>query len=504
MERLITGLRARLLGVVLVINAALGPLLYVGVSAIVQEGYADSFVNSLRSYSRLVADQLETETAADFDARAADVLDDVMLSGQVVFVELTDGTRKIHASIGSLSAPVPRADDFHFGEHGDRVYYISHTIKRADRLLVLRLGFDEVPALERIAAAKRHVLSAILVFALASILIAVWLSAVIARPIVRLQLAAKRVAGGDVRAQLEMHSSIREVRDLGAQLEHMRQELVGTNERLQGEIRERASLEEKRLELERRLQHRERIATIGTLAGGVAHEFNNIMTPILLYSQVALDEVAEGSAVADDLARIIASAHRARSLVTRILTFSREVDSQARSVFVLRPAVEEALALVRAIMPANIEIEFHADTEDAAVDGDPSLVHQIIINLCTNAYQAMRGQGGHLAVRLRVVQDKERSGCEDRAVLLEVSDTGHGMDEKVMAHIFEPFFTTREVGDGTGLGLSVVHGIVTAMGGSISVESTPGAGTTFSVFLPEATQHTGQAGPLVSDAASRV
>jgi signal transduction histidine kinase len=116
----------------------------------------------------------------------------------------------------------------------------------------------------------------------------------------------------------------------------------------------------------------------------------------------------------------------------------------------------------------------------------------------------MRGQGGHLAVRLRVVQDKERSGCEDRAVLLEVSDTGHGMDEKVMAHIFEPFFTTREVGDGTGLGLSVVHGIVTAMGGSISVESTPGAGTTFSVFLPEATQHTGQAGPLVSDAASRV
>ena len=162
------------------------------------------------------------------------------------------------------------------------------------------------------------------------------------------------------------------------------------------EIRERASSEEKRLELERRLQHRERIATIGTLAGGVAHEFNNIMTPILLYSQVALDEVPAGSAVAGDLTRIITAAHRARSLVTRILTFSREMDSQAPTVFMLRPPVEEALALVRAIMPANIEIEIEAHDDSVPVRGDPSLVHQIVINLCTNAYQAMRGSGGRL------------------------------------------------------------------------------------------------------------
>ncbi len=329
------------------------------------------------------------------------------------------------------------------------------------------------------------------------------MSAVIARPMVRLQVAAKRVAGGDLRTQLGMPSSIREVRDLGAQLEHMRQELVGTNERLQGEIRERASLEEKRLELERRLQHRERIATIGTLAGGVAHEFNNIMTPILLYSQVALDEVPEGSAVAGDLARIIVAAHRARSLVTRILTFSREMDSQAPSVFALRPAVEEALALVRAIMPSNIEIEFDAGAEGVPVRGDPSHVHQIIINLCTNAYQAMRGQGGRLAVRLGIAEDPERTDSRRRSALLEVSDTGHGMDAAVMAHIFEPFFTTREIGDGTGLGLSVVHGIVTSMGGSIRVQSQPGAGATFSVFLPEVVHDADQAGPRMTDVASR-
>src|SRR5215467_10161254 len=126
MERLINSLRGR----VLVINAALAPLLYLGVSAIVEDGYAERFVNSVRSYSHLVADQLEVEDADDFDARAAYVLDDVVLSGQVVFAELTDGERRIHSSIGSLSTPIPRADDFHFGEHGDRAYYISHTIKR--------------------------------------------------------------------------------------------------------------------------------------------------------------------------------------------------------------------------------------------------------------------------------------------------------------------------------------------------------------------------------------
>jgi signal transduction histidine kinase len=503
MERLIFTLRGRLLGVVLVINAALAPLLYLGVSAIVRTGYADLFVNSVRAYSRAIADQLETDTAGDFDAHAADVLDNVMLSGQVQFAELTDGTRKIHGSIGAVSAPVPLADDFHFGDHGDRAYYISHTIKRADRSLVLRLGFDESPTLERIDAAKRNVLGAIIAFALASMFVAVWLSAVIARPMVRLQAAARRVAGGDVRTQLEMQSSIREVRDLSAQLESMRQELVGTNERLQGEIRERASSEEKRLELERRLQHRERIATIGTLAGGVAHEFNNIMTPILLYSQVALDEVAAGSSVAEDLTRIIAAAHRARSLVTRILTFSREMDSQAPSVFVLRPAVEEALALVRAIMPANIEIEVDARDDSVPVQGDPSLVHQIIINLCTNAYQAMRGSGGRLVLRLGVTEDPARTGGRGRFALLEVSDTGHGIEEAITAHIFEPFFTTREVGDGTGLGLSVVHGIVTSMGGSISVQSKPGAGATFSVFLPEAGQRVEAGTPAVTVVASR-
>jgi signal transduction histidine kinase len=480
-------LRVRLVGVVLVIHAALVPLLYLGVSAIVEEGYAELFVNSVRSFSRLTADELEVTPDRDFEHRAAALLDGVMLTGQVVFTEITDGPRKLHSSIARDAPPQQRADDFYFGDHGDQVYYISHSVKRGGRVVMLRLGFDEGPTLERITAAKHRVLTAVLSFTLASIVVSIWLSAVIAHPMVRLQEAAKRVAGGDVHTRLQMRSSIREVQDLSHHLESMRQALVGANERLASEIQEREVSERKRLDLERKLLHRERIATIGTLAGGVAHEFNNILTPILLYSQLALNETPADSPRARNLGRIVSAAHRARSLITRILTFSREMDSQGVKIFSLRPTVEEALALLRAIVPANIEIVLDSQVEDMWVSGDPSLVHQVIINLGTNAYQAMRRTGGRLVLRMWQVQESpEGQAGPGRFALLEASDTGHGIDPSVIAHVFEPFFTTREIGEGTGLGLSVVHGIVTSMGGTITVESTVDRGTTFRVYFPSA------------------
>jgi signal transduction histidine kinase len=489
MDRLINSLRVRLIGVVLVIHAALVPLLYLGVSVIIQDGYAELFVNSVRSFSRLTADELEASGEREFEQRAGALLDGAMLSGQVVFTEITDGQRKLHSSLATDAAPVTRADDFDFGDHGDQVYYITHRVKRGDRSIMLRLGFDEGPTLERIVGAKHRVLLAVLTFTLVSIAVSVWLSAVIARPMVRLQEAAKRVAAGDVHAHLEMNSSIREVQDLTHHLESMRERLVGANERLASEIREREVSERKRLDLERQLLHRERIATIGTLAGGVAHEFNNILTPILLYSQVALDDTPPGSAVAKDLTRIVAAAHRARSLVSRILTFSRQMDVPQTSVFPLRPAVEEALVLLRAIVPANIDIVFDPLEDDTMVSSDASLIHQVIINLCTNGYQSMRRTGGTLAVRLRVAENPTVAQLDPgKYAMLEVSDSGHGMEPAVMAHIFEPFFTTRGVGEGTGLGLSVVHGIVTSMGGGITVESTIGYGSTFRVYLPAATR----------------
>jgi signal transduction histidine kinase len=161
------------------------------------------------------------------------------------------------------------------------------------------------------------------------------------------------------------------------------------------------------------------------------------------------------------------------------------VDAPQSSVFPLRPTVEEALALLRAIVPASIDIVFDPQEDDSMVSGDVSLLHQVVINLCTNGYQAMRRSGGSLGVRLRTLDNPAVPHLEPgRYAVLEVSDSGHGMDEAVMAHIFEPFFTTRGVGEGTGLGLSVVHGIVTSMGGAITVESAISHGTTFRVYLP--------------------
>jgi len=485
MDRVIHSLRFRLISVVLIINAALVPLLYLGVVAIVEEGYAEQFVNGVRSFSRLTADELEAASDADFEQRGALLLDDAMLTGQVVFTEIIDGARKMHSSMSMEGNAGRRGDDFAFGDQGDQVYYISQAIERSNHPVLLRLGFDESPTLERIAAVKRRILLAVLMFTLVSILVSIWLSTVIARPMMRLREAAQRVAGGDVHARLQMSSTIAEVKDLNHHLESMRQALVGANERLASEIREREVSERKRLELERQFLHRERVATIGTLAGGVAHEFNNILTPILLYSQLALNDTPADGARSRDLGRIVAAAHRARSLITRILTFSRQIDSQGTTLFSLQSTVEEALALLRAIVPANVEIVSEAVTPDITLRGDPSLVHQVVINLCTNAYQAMAGAGGRLRIGLsRVTSDSALPGGVIQGALLEVSDTGEGIEPQAIPHIFEPFYTTREVGKGTGLGLSVVHGIVTSMGGAITVESSVGEGATFRVYFP--------------------
>jgi len=248
---------------------------------------------------------------------------------------------------------------------------------------------------------------------------------------------------------------------------------------------ERVAADAQRRALEERLRQRERVATVGTLAGGIAHEFNNIMTPILLYTQNALDELGPASPVSEDLIRVVAAAYRARALVNRVLTFSREIESHGTSLVRIGPIVEEVLALLRAIIPPNIEIAGRIVDQLPPVVGDTNLIHQLVMNLCTNASQAMRSSGGRLTVSL----SQAAEAADDRVprgdyLVLAVADTGHGMDEKTKARIFDPFFTTREVGEGTGLGLSVVHGIATSIGATIVVDSEPGAGATFRVYFP--------------------
>jgi PAS domain S-box-containing protein len=257
------------------------------------------------------------------------------------------------------------------------------------------------------------------------------------------------------------------------------------------DITARKQIEQERAQLEAQLLQSQKLETIGTLAGGIAHDFNNILTAVMGYLELALEETPSESPAYEDLTQVRTAALRAKQLVRQILVFSRRGD-QERLPVELDLLVEEALKLLRASLPATIEIRHSLDTGTPPVLADATQIHQVVMNLCTNASHAMRDTGGVLDIGLEVVEvGLKKSGVAPNLpagqyVRLRVRDTGHGMDRATVDRIFEPFFTTKPVGEGTGLGLSVVHGIVTSHGGGITVQSEPGRGTTFAIYLPVA------------------
>jgi signal transduction histidine kinase len=484
MARVIDRLWLRLTLVVLVIQATLLPLLFYRLLIIVEKSHADAFIDQGRSYGRVLADELEISDVLSTPSQTLALLDSIVLSGRGAYAEIVENGKALRSSLIAPSMGPFHGDDFKFHSRGDRIYFMSVPITKDGRDIVLRLGFDETETLEYINRARVQILLALGVFTSISVALAIWLATRLARPMAHLTDGARRIADGDVNSRLEFESSIYEVRELTRHLESMRRELVGTNERLAGEMLKRAAGEAERRSLEQRLRHRERIVTVGTLAGGIAHEFNNIMTPVLLYAQDALDEVPLDREIAEDLRRVIAAAHRARSLVNRVLTFSRDIGAEPQCTVRLGAVVDEVLTLLRALVPANIEI-VRRGVDDAPIVGDPGLIHQLIMNLCTNAYQAMQVSGGVLTVTL----SQEHASSDARVepgdhIVLEVLDTGPGMDEETRERIFDPFFSTREVGAGTGLGLSVVHGIATSLKAAITVDSKPGGGAKFRVYFP--------------------
>lgn len=268
------------------------------------------------------------------------------------------------------------------------------------------------------------------------------------------------------------------------------EQLSNANIDLKKEIDIRKKYENERAELEKQLFQLQKMETIGTLAGGIAHDFNNILTPILGYTDMALEELPDESNLRFDIEQINNAALRGKDLVQQILTFSREVDSNKKPIR-LQPIISEVLNLLKASFPAGVNIRQNLDPLIGTVLADPTHIHQIIMNLCTNASHAMLKSGGILEVRLDAVRidlrqaEKIRNLKKGEYIRLTISDTGYGMDLKTKERIFEPFFTRKEVGLGSGLGLSVVHGIINNYGGAIEVESTPGKGTTFRIFLPK-------------------
>ncbi|MBW2063722.1 MAG: PAS domain S-box protein [Deltaproteobacteria bacterium] len=245
-----------------------------------------------------------------------------------------------------------------------------------------------------------------------------------------------------------------------------------------------------RKKLESQLQQAQKMEAIGTLAGGIAHDFNNILTSIFGYTEIARLGLPEGSKSKKDLEEVLRAANRARDLVNQILAFSRQRRQERRPLEV-SPIVKEAIKLLRATLPSSIEIRQDIRTANGVVEADPTQIHQVLMNLCTNAAHAMRENGGVLNVSLDVIQldeefiSKHPDLKPGSYLKLIVSDTGCGMSQEIIKRIFEPYFTTKDKGEGTGLGLAVVHGIMQSYGGTITVESEVGSGSTFTVYLPK-------------------
>jgi PAS domain S-box-containing protein len=237
------------------------------------------------------------------------------------------------------------------------------------------------------------------------------------------------------------------------------------------------------------LRQAQKMEAIGTLAGGIAHDFNNILTALLGFSELGLMSSNKGSRTHEHFAAIYDAGQRAKDLVAQILTFSRMNEESHKPIY-LYAILKEALKLLRSTMPTTIAFKTNICKENIYVMADATAIHQIMMNLCTNAGHAMQENGGTLTVNLEKADltSKETAAhphARPGAYLkLSISDTGHGMTRDVLDHIFEPYFTTKEKGEGTGLGLSVVHGIVQNHGGMITVASEPGKGSTFDVFFP--------------------
>ncbi|MCF8037134.1 MAG: PAS domain S-box protein [Desulfobacteraceae bacterium] len=255
------------------------------------------------------------------------------------------------------------------------------------------------------------------------------------------------------------------------------------------DITERKKAEQEREELQAELRHSQKMEAIGTLAGGIAHDFNNILSSIIGYSELCLDETSENTLMHRNLNQVLTAGNRAKDLVKQILTLSRR-DEQEFTPTPIIPLAKEALKMLRSTLPSTINLQEQIQGDRLIVYADPTQIHQVIINMATNAKHALQEQGGTIEVRIeqtnfdKTVMKKYPDLGPGNYVHIAVSDTGVGIPEQNIDKIFEPYFTTKEKGVGTGLGLSTAHGIVRAHDGHITVHSEPGKGSTFNIYIP--------------------
>ncbi|MBA3030111.1 MAG: response regulator [Desulfobacteraceae bacterium] len=256
------------------------------------------------------------------------------------------------------------------------------------------------------------------------------------------------------------------------------------------DISGRKNAEDERKELAAHLRQSQKLEAIGTLAGGIAHDFNNILAAIMGYTEITISEITPDNPLFKRMERVLKAAHRGKDLVNQILTFSRQHEQQKQLVR-MDLIVEEALALLCPIIPKSIQILSYNSGDVPTIYADPSQIHQVLMNLCTNSAYAMREKGGNLDLRIETCDLDESNRYiyeglpSGKYVKLTVSDTGPGIDPRIANRIFEPFFTTKKLGEGSGMGLSVVHGIIKSLNGAIILTSEPDKGATFQIVIPK-------------------
>ncbi len=254
---------------------------------------------------------------------------------------------------------------------------------------------------------------------------------------------------------------------------------------------------------EKNLRHTQKMEALGTLAGGIAHDFNNILMPITINTEMALFDTPKVSPLHEYLQQILDAAKRGKDLVNQIITFSRQKE-QTRKTVKISPIIKETTKFLKSSLPKNIEIREKIETEMDTIYADPTQIHQVLMNLCSNGGYAMRGNGGILEVMLASIETdpgliaKHPDLKPGPYVRLTVSDQGCGMNPEVMERIFDPFFTTKKPGEGTGMGLAVVHGIIKNHNGVITVYSEQGKGSTFDIFFPHIQGEEAKARPVLS------
>jgi signal transduction histidine kinase len=488
MERLNLGLEQRaVLGVVLIHVLAL-PILAWLLLFMAQGTLTASFVQRARTLARGVADGFEIPSVLKDSKQTSNLLDSVILTGEGVYAELFDNGRGTLSVLNRAGISYAGRQDLEFFEDPGTTYFIVLPINIPGHRAEVRMGFDKRPTLDNIAQLRWNSVKILVSYAVLSLGLTVVFVRQLTGPLAKLRRLARQVASGEFERQLATRTSIPEVRELTADLETMRGELVGVNAKLRAEMRERQKVESQRKQLESELQRRQRMETLGTLARGIAHEINNSLVPILVYAKVVCETLPPESSSREYVLRILQSAGRSKEVIRKMLTFSRQLDGVELARMSLIEPVNEAVRLFVALASPGVSVVEEVEADCAPVLADATLINLLIMNLCNNALQAMRAAGGTLTVTLRRRSVTAEQGSAGEAapdyVELRVQDTGHGMDEATLDRIFEPFFTTREPGEGNGLGLPMVHGIAASCGATVLVDSTPGVGSVFTVLFP--------------------